>query len=200
MNLAKPFAGEIYVHTNTVNGKSYVGQTTRSMSARWGKHLTAARLPHHPGYSALIAKAIRKYGADIFEHQVLSIARSAQELDNLEKVWIILLQTKQPLGYNITTGGSTWTPERLARMSTRKREFSLEGRAALVRNGQSRKGCKQSREAVEKVAALNRGRIKSPEECAKLAAAQLGKKRSPEMRAAMSAAAKLRWARERGEV
>jgi group I intron endonuclease len=144
MNAAAPFRGEIYLHWNTASDKGYVGQTTVGVSRRWGKHLTAARLPHHPGYGALIAKAIRKYGAESFEHQTLSVAQSAQELDNLEKVWIILLQTKQPHGYNIQAGGSLWTSERTARASTRKREFSPEGRVALVRNGQSRKGCKQS--------------------------------------------------------
>lgn len=183
-----PFFGEIYVHTCMANEKSYVGQTTAGMEKRWKKHLTAARLPHHPGYNALIAKAIRKYGADTFEHQTLSVARSAQELDNLEKVWIILLQTKQPLGYNIQAGGSTWTPERLARMAARKREFSPEGRAALVRNGQARRGQKMSPEAIEKTASANRGRIKSPEERAKLSVANTGKTKSSETRAKISAA------------
>lgn len=183
-----PIFGEIYLHYCPISQKGYIGQTTQGMAKRWGKHLTAARLPHHPGYDTLIAKAIRKYGVDAFEHQTLSAAHSAQELDNLEKVWVILLQTKAPLGYNITSGGSTWTPERLARMSVRKREFSPAGRAALVRNGQARRGCKQPREAVEKVAAANRGRIKSPKECANISAALQGHSVSDETRAKQSAA------------
>jgi group I intron endonuclease len=182
-----PVFGEIYVHICTANGKSYVGQTTAGVSRRWGKHLTAARLPHHPGYNSLIAKAIRKYGAAAFEHQTLSVARSAQELDNLEKVWIILLQTKPPLGYNLQAGGSLWTPERLARMSARKREFSPAGRAALVCNGQTRRGCKQSPEAIAKTAAANRGRVKSPAERAKLSTSLQGHILSAATRAKISA-------------
>jgi len=97
--------GEIYVHTNTHNGKSYVGQTTLGVDRRWKEHIHGAHQPKSPNHRGLFAKAIRKYGRDAFEQQVLSAASSQEALSNLEKVWIILLQTKAPSGYNLTDGG-----------------------------------------------------------------------------------------------
>lgn len=165
-----------------------MGQTTAGTENRWRGHLKLARNTKALAYPTLFSKAIRKYGATAFEHQILSVAQSAEELDNLEKIWVILLQTQQPNGYNLQVGGSTWTPDRLEKASSRARVFSPEGRAALVRSGQSRRGCIQPREAVERTAAANRGRVKSSEECAKLAAANLGTTKSVETRAKISAA------------
>jgi group I intron endonuclease len=105
MSATAPFRGEIYVHTNTVNGKSYVGQTTQGADVRWSMHLKCSKSLKTPAYRGLFSKAIRKYGADAFEHQTLSFAGTQATLDNLERVWIILLQTKAPNGYNLADGG-----------------------------------------------------------------------------------------------
>src|ERR1700721_37675 len=102
MSETAQFRGEVYVHTNIVNGKSYVGQTTQGVAARWEGHVKERR-------NRAFSRAIRKYGVDSFEHRVLVVARSQEQLDNLEKVWIILLQTKVPLGYNLTCGGEAGT-------------------------------------------------------------------------------------------
>src|SRR5258708_36695724 len=92
------------------------------MASRWDLHLRCSRSPHTPAYRTLFSKAIRKHGAEVFEHQVLSRACSQSELDNLEKIWIILLQTKAPNGYNLSDGGyaaagHVVTPEVRARLS-----------------------------------------------------------------------------------
>jgi len=116
------FLGEVYSHTCLANGKSYVGQTTQGVSKRWALHQRCARSSRTPAYRNLFSKAIRKYGPMAFEHQTLAVAQSQSELDNLEKVWIILLQAKAPTGYNLADGGyaaagHTVTPEVRARLS-----------------------------------------------------------------------------------
>ena len=75
----------IYVHTCMLNGKSYVGQTTQGMGVRWRLHQRGARSQKTPAYRNLISKAIRKYGAASFQSQVLSVAKSQAELDNLAR-------------------------------------------------------------------------------------------------------------------
>jgi len=49
--------GMVYLITNEVNGKHYVGQTTRTVEQRFKEHMESP----YP-----IGKAIRKYGAENF--------------------------------------------------------------------------------------------------------------------------------------
>ncbi|MCR9254703.1 MAG: GIY-YIG nuclease family protein [Alphaproteobacteria bacterium] len=54
--------GAIYKITNTVNGKCYVGMTTRTIARRWAEHRAMAAM----GYASLLHQAIRKYGEEAF--------------------------------------------------------------------------------------------------------------------------------------
>ena len=144
MNIAAPFRGEVYVQTCTANEKSYVGQTTRGAQVRWREHVRHACCAKHADFNYPISWAIRKYGADVFESRVLAVARTKEELDNLEKVWIILLQTRKPNGYNLGIGG--------------------EGNPGL----------KHTDKAKAKIAAAHRGKPLSAEHRATLSAAGKG--------------------------
>src|SRR5690348_108897 len=94
----------VYQLFNRLNGKSYIGQTVQPLHIRWRKHKDAAlhgKLPR-------ICKAIRKYGPESFDSQILAVTQTKEELNNLERLWIILLQTtNESFGYNITAGGNT---------------------------------------------------------------------------------------------
>ena len=52
----KPY-GIIYKITNKVNGKVYIGQTTKSLKKRWTEHVYT-----NPTRKYLLHKAIQKYG------------------------------------------------------------------------------------------------------------------------------------------
>jgi len=180
----RPFSGEIYVHTNVLNGKSYVGQTTAGVAKRWSLHQRCARSPRTPAYGNLFSKAIRKYGAGAFEHQTLSIARSQTELDNLEKVWIILLQAKAPAGYNLANGGyaaagHAVSLEVRARLSL-KQKANWENLGYRQRYSVSRTGKKhafrnrrhQSLETIANRVAKNTGKKRTLEQVQNLIAGQ----------------------------
>ena len=55
----------VYVHTNKINNKKYVGQTCQKPESRWGNQGC--------GYKGclLFERAIQKYGWDNFEHKIL---------------------------------------------------------------------------------------------------------------------------------
>lgn len=90
----------IYLVTNTVNGKQYVGQTTRTIVWRWRGHLSCARrgsmLPLHC--------AIRKYGSQAFSVTIVQKCSTQVELDSAEVHWISELRTTKT-GYNLAEGG-----------------------------------------------------------------------------------------------
>jgi group I intron endonuclease len=194
-----PFHGEIYVHTCTANGKSYVGQTTAGMEKRWAEHIRHSRSSKCADSRYPLSRAIRKYGPTTFESQVISVARTKPELDNLEKVWIILLQTRET-GYNITAGGEgAWglrhTAAAKAKISTAHlgnkyclgRKCSLASRA---KQSQAVRGRVLSSEWRAKIAAAGRGRQHSAATRAKISTGNTGKIFSIETREKMSAAAK----------
>lgn len=90
----------VYAHINKTNGKMYVGITSRSTQARWGKN--GAGYKESPKFW----RAIQKYGWDNFEHEIIAEHLSEREAKNFEKILIKHgnLQNDQ-FGYNMSAGG-----------------------------------------------------------------------------------------------
>ncbi len=94
----------IYVITNTVNGKKYVGITRRtSLSPRWHAHRYSAR--HDlPGCTAL-KRAMQKYGEVAFTIEKVGRCDDEQNLTICERLFIKRFNSKPPHGYNLSDGG-----------------------------------------------------------------------------------------------
>lgn len=91
----------VYVHTNKVNGKRYVGITRQKPNQRWrdGK-----------GYKqcTYFERAINKYGWDGFDHEIIADKLTEEEAKNMERLLIRELKTQdENYGYNISDGGDT---------------------------------------------------------------------------------------------
>jgi group I intron endonuclease len=94
----------IYKATNSTNGKSYIGQTVRSLKQRSYCH----KLDSHNGSTTYFHNAIRKYGFDCFSWEVLCICETKQEMDEMEFHYIKQYKTyyyPNKSGYNLTFGG-----------------------------------------------------------------------------------------------
>lgn len=85
--------GYIYIITNLINGKQYVGQTVQTIEERFKGHFYDSKM--------VMAKAIKKYGRDNFMVQELAIAYNQEELTFLEGLYISWFNTLRPNGYNI---------------------------------------------------------------------------------------------------
>lgn len=96
----------VYIHTNKINNKKYVGLTCQKPEYRWGKD--GANYIECPYFW----NAIQKYGWDNFEHTIYKENLSRQEAEDLEKELIKQLKTNDPdYGYNISPGGDSGTNE-----------------------------------------------------------------------------------------
>lgn len=96
--------GCIYIVTNKVNGKRYIGQTVRKMHQRKREHLNDAV----NGSTVALHKAIRKYGEDSFLWDVVHDNVPNHDMNELEQFLIFKLKTnKRMFGYNMTIGGQT---------------------------------------------------------------------------------------------
>jgi hypothetical protein len=93
----------IYAHTNRMNGKRYVGQTSKGLMTRWAEHVKHATA-NRPGCSVFYA-AIRKYTPTAFHHEVLAEVRTQDEANDAEIAWIAKLNARAPSGYNLEIGG-----------------------------------------------------------------------------------------------
>lgn len=95
----------LYLITNIVNLKRYVGQTQFTAMKRWHEHVLDAKMRR---YKMPLHTAIRKYGEASFVIDVLVDGLfSASELNELERMAICDLGTSILVnGYNVAGGGS----------------------------------------------------------------------------------------------
>ena len=113
------YEGYIYCIENLINGKKYIGQTTKTINQRWKQHLYSSKNPNSPKYP--IHLAIIKYGNNNFtikeleKHSYCNIKDLEDKLNERE---IYLIKNHKDDGYNmynITSGGNSsgdhlWVP------------------------------------------------------------------------------------------
>ena len=88
----------VYQITNKINGKQYIG-ITNNYKRRWENH----KCCNDP--SMAIAQAIKKYGANNFDFEVLLSGLTIEEASEKEIELIKTKNTRVPNGYNIAAGG-----------------------------------------------------------------------------------------------
>ena len=88
--------GIIYKITNTVNNKSYIGQTRQSIQFRWNQHISKKD-------NTYFHNAIQKYGKDNFIIETLE--ECDVEVLNEREIYYIAKYDTFKNGYNLTIGG-----------------------------------------------------------------------------------------------
>lgn len=94
----------IYVITNTVNGKQYVGYTSREVDARWKRHVYDSNNLKSGMYNSPLQIDIRKYGEDAFVHHVVETTHDKRLAIKMEDIVTEELNTIIPNGYNRQVG------------------------------------------------------------------------------------------------
>jgi len=90
----------VYKATNRINGRSYVGVTTRTLEERKYEHERLAE----KGEGYVFHAALRKYGFDAFDWEVVDRAQNLDELYRKEREYIEKYNAFTE-GYNLTLGG-----------------------------------------------------------------------------------------------
>lgn len=194
-----PGYGTIYLITNKVNGKQYIGQTVQSLAERRRQHTYHAKVS-----DGAINRAMRKYGIDSFVFRELSrvdLSGGMKLINKLEADAIVMWDTLVPRGYNLASGGGN---SRLHPSTKAKISQSLKGhpvseymraRSREVHTGNQY--CKDRPvppEVRAKISANLKGRFRdkvfSPETRARISAGLKGRIVSAETRARISASKK----------
>ncbi|MFL2134932.1 GIY-YIG nuclease family protein [Ruoffia sp. FAM 24228] len=121
--------GVIYLITNQINGKQYVGQTIQPIETRFRQHCNNRQ------YFSLLTHSINKYGKDNFTVEEIDFASNEDELNEKEIYWISKLETLSPNGLNLDGGGLGC----IASEETR------------IKMGNSRRGKKHTKETKVKI-------------------------------------------------
>ena len=91
---------KIYKYTNKINGKVYIGQTSKTLEERAqsnGSNYKECRKFY---------AAIQKYGWESFEAEILIDGLSLEEANNKEEEYIRLYNSTGENGYNLALGGN----------------------------------------------------------------------------------------------
>jgi hypothetical protein len=137
----------IYLITNLINGKKYVGQTIRPLSVRWYFHV-------HQTNCRVMARAIKKYGKENFTIEELFKAQSQEELDRKEIEFILALNTLAPGGYNLTeggNGGSKWLT-----MTDNEKRITLKKLSDATNHKKIKVFCVENGKTYESIMAASR--------------------------------------------
>jgi group I intron endonuclease len=110
----------VYKVINNVNGKFYIGITSRCVQLRWKEHIRHAKRKTNNGS---FYKAIRKYGYEMFTVEVLSFCKKAEDAKQIE---IKLISDLKP-HYNSTLGGDGTLGHKLTANSRKKISIANTG-------------------------------------------------------------------------
>jgi group I intron endonuclease len=107
----------VYITTNLVNGKSYIGD-----------HHTTNLKDTYLGSGSLIGKAIKKYGKENFEKQILEQFNTKKEAFDAQEKYIIKYNTLTPNGYNISPKGGHQVKDSVSEESKQKMKIAAHNR------------------------------------------------------------------------
>jgi group I intron endonuclease len=175
----------IYQITNKINDKIYIGQTTKTFSARKSHYKWSVNSYLEGTYrgSTVIIPAIAKYGIDNFEFNIIAECKTINDLNQTEIECIKQYNSLCPKGYNIELGGknspiSEETKKKMseAQLGTKNHMFgkthSNKAREAISK---ANKGYCPTEEVRRKISEANKGKTHSKETKSKLSEINKGK-------------------------
>jgi group I intron endonuclease len=108
---------KVYLITNLINNKKYVGITTQTLKTRWWQH------KHISSCCSALHTAISEYGTDNFNIKLLKICSSEEEMIESEMDYIDQFNTICPNGYNVHSGGQHVSHSNITKDKAKERMF-----------------------------------------------------------------------------
>lgn len=152
----------IYIIKNQINGKVYIGKTSKSIEERWKKHLKNADLK----INRRLYDSINKYGKDKFIISEIDSTEDINLIDEMESWYIYLFRSKNPeYGYNMTYGGDGGNTLSGYSEEDKKIMYSkqLEKRQKTLMEKYGVKSPSQIPGVIEKIRESNKGRVTKEE-------------------------------------
>lgn len=168
-----PKKAGVYKLTSKINGKIYIGKAI-NLQKRLSEHKNSENKEIVNNF--IIQKAIKKYGWDSFDVEILELLedfdknRDNQKILNMESVYINLLDATNPeIGYNVSK-------------FSRDRTGCSASEETRLKMSMASKGKPKSKEHIERMRISKTGltrKAHSPEALEKMRQSKIGKKRPP---------------------
>jgi len=136
----------LYMLTNKINGKRYIGTSVNPISHRISRHVYAAKCGRK---DMAISSAIRKYGIENFQISELGQSADYASLMNMEVEAIKSNGTIFPSGYNLAPGGeglrrpcSETTKKLISEKAKGRKPWNLGNLAPSTQQKRERRGFK----------------------------------------------------------
>ncbi len=174
--------GCVYCVTNKLNGKKYVGKTMRTMAERKAEHELASRTPKS---TIVFHLALKKYGFDAFDWEIVFIGSTESTLFKIETLTIRDEKTKLPLGYNMSDGGegnigNVFSLESRLKLSAAKKGKIPRGAVGRILSPETKRKMSEAQKIAQK------GKTLTPEHRMKIAQSLIGHQISEETRLKIS--------------
>lgn len=151
----------IYRAVNKTNGKSYVGQTIRSLKLRKRQHVSDALNGNKD--NAYFHRAIQKHGVDNFIWTILHDDITTIDFLNQLEIYYIGKYDTFENGYNLTLGGGGNLGVKLTEEIKQKISKANKGnkfsKKTCKKMSETHKGKKHSDETRRKMSESNKGRV-----------------------------------------
>ena len=93
----------IYKIENKINGKVYIGQTSKKFETRLKQHINLSNKEYER--KTIFHKSLKLHGIENFKYEIIDTCKSKDEANILEKKYIEKFNSLMPKGYNMTKGG-----------------------------------------------------------------------------------------------
>ena len=153
--------GIIYIITNKVSKKIYIGLTTRDVSVRFKEHLYE---------NSIVGKSMRKNKIENFTIDIIEQNIKTIEILNEKEIFFIAKYNAKDrnVGYNLTSGGKGSTGYKPSQEAIRKMSEANKGEKHYLF------GKHRSEETKRKLSIANIGKHHSPETIQKISKANSG--------------------------
>lgn len=174
--------GFIYITTNLINGKRYLGQ--KRFINNWKNYI---------GSGTVLKNASKKYSRENFKKDIIDIAYSEEELNQKEYEYSVFFDVvNSDDWYNLVFGGGStsgykFSEEQRQKLSEAKKGIRVS-EAAKKKMSESRMGHPVSEETKIKIGNVHRGRTLTAEHIEKVRQGNLGKHLTEEAKQKISKA------------
>lgn len=162
------YYGFVYITTNLINGKKYIGQ--KKYDSKYKNYL---------GSGVYLKNAVKTYGKDNFERDIIERCKSPDELNEREIFWILHFDAvNNDMFYNLNYGGNQCVFG--APMSDEQRKKISESLLEYFKNNS------MTEETKKKMSDSQKGKIITEETRRKIGAKKKGQTHTEETKAILS--------------
>lgn len=94
---------KIYKIENKINGKIYIGQTSKKFETRLKEHINLSNKEYER--KPIFHKALKLHGIENFKYDIIDTCDTREKANELEEKYIKFFNSLMPNGYNMTKGG-----------------------------------------------------------------------------------------------